>query len=73
MVYESKTEQPKLGEEYKGLTPEELSNIEPKFRNPSELPPEALTDPDYAIKQLEKLNGNKFELKIRCSKCHHCR
>jgi len=71
MSYESKKEQPKLGEEYKGLTQEELSNVKPKFRNPSELPPEALTNPDYAIKQLEKLNGSKLE--TLCSKCHHCR
>jgi len=45
--------------------------IEPKFRDPSELSPEQLTDPDYALKQLEKLNGGK--LSITCSKCHHCR
>jgi len=45
--------------------------IEPKFRNPSELSQEQLTDPDYTIKQLEKLNGGKFS--IICSKCHHCR
>ena len=44
---------------------------EPKFRNPRELSPEQLTDPDYALKQLEKLNGGK--LSITCSKCHHCR
>lgn len=45
--------------------------IEPKFRDSSELSPEQLTDPDYALKQLEKLNGGK--LSITCSKCHHCR
>ncbi len=72
MAYESK-KQPEPGKEYNGLTQEELSNIEPKFRNPDELPPEALTDPDYAIKQLEKFNGNRLELEVRCSKCHHCR
>jgi len=44
---------------------------EPKFRNPKELSPEQLTDPGYALKQLEKLNGGK--LSITCSKCHHCR
>jgi len=71
MVYESKKRQPEPGKEYEGLTQKELSNIKPKFRNPDELPPEALTDPDYAIKQLEKLNGSKLE--VRCSKCHHCR
>ena len=71
MDYKSKEERRKPGEEYQGLTQEELSNIEPKFRSPSELPPEALTDPDFRIKQLEKLNGGKLE--ITCSKCHHCR
>lgn len=71
MDYKSKKEQSEPGKEYEGLTQEELSNIEPKFRNPSELPPEALTDPDFHIKQLEKLNGSKLE--ITCSKCHHCR
>jgi len=45
--------------------------IEPKFRDPSQLSPEQLTDPDYALKQLEKLNRGK--LSITCSKCHHCR
>ena len=44
---------------------------EPKFRNPEELSPEQLTDPDYALKQLEKLNRGKFS--ITCSRCHHCR
>jgi len=43
----------------------------PKFRDPSELSPEQLTDPDYRLKQLEKLNRGK--LSITCSKCHHCR
>ena len=71
MDYESKKEQYEPGKEYKGLTQKELLRIEPKFRNPSELPPEALTDPDFHIKQLEKLNGSKLE--ITCSKCHHCR
>jgi hypothetical protein len=45
--------------------------IEPKFRKHSELSTEQLTDPDYALKQLEKLNGSK--LSITCSKCHHCK
>ena len=71
MDYKSKKEQSELGKKYKGLTQKELASIEPKFVNPSELPPEALTNPDYAIKQLEKLNGSKLE--ITCSKCHHCR
>lgn len=45
--------------------------LEPKFRDSNELSLEQLTDPDYALKQLEKLNGGK--LSITCSKCHHCR
>ena len=45
--------------------------IEPKFREPEELSAEQLRDPDYALKQLEKLNGGK--LSITCSRCHHCR
>jgi len=48
-----------------------LERTEPKFRNSKELSPEQLTDPDYALKQLEKLNGGR--LSITCSKCHHCR
>ena len=52
--------------------PKEKSVIEkPKFRDPSELSHEQLTDPDYALKQLTKLSGGKFP--ITCSKCHHCR
>lgn len=45
--------------------------ISPKFRNPSELTFEQLTDPDYALKQLEE--SNQYKLAITCSKCHHCR
>ena len=48
-----------------------LEVIKPKFRDRNQLSPEQLTDPDYALKQLEKLNGGK--LSITCSKCHHCR
>ena len=32
---------------------------------------EQLTDPDFRLKQLEKLSKGKFQ--ITCSKCHHCR
>jgi len=46
-------------------------DIEPKFRDPETMTEEELTDPDYALKQLGKLNGGK--LSITCSKCHHCR
>ena len=45
--------------------------IKPRFRNSKQLSLKQLTDPDYALKQLEKLNGGK--LSITCSKCHHCR
>ena len=43
----------------------------PKFRDPATMTHEQLTDPDYALKQLAKLSGGKFD--ITCSKCHHCR
>jgi len=43
----------------------------PKFRNSSELTTEQLNDPDFRLKQLEKLNKGKAT--ITCSKCHHCR
>jgi len=33
---------------------------------------EQLTDPDYAIKQIDAINVNNFEITV-CSKCHHCR
>ena len=45
--------------------------LKPVFRNPSELSSEQLTNPDFALKQLEKLS--KSNLSITCSKCHHCR
>ena len=44
---------------------------EPRFINPAELTEAQLTDPDYRLKQLAKLNGGKLD--ITCSKCHHCR
>lgn len=50
---------------------EKGTKTEPKFRDPSTLSIEQLTDPDYSLKQLEKLNKGK--LNITCSKCHHCR
>jgi len=54
------------------LTKSNVSRIvEPKFRDPDELSLEQLTDPDYALKQLEKTNRGRFT--ITCSKCHHCR
>lgn len=48
-----------------------LGLTEPKFRDPSELSSEQLSDVHYAMKQLQKLNGD--ELSIACSMCHHCR
>ena len=57
-----------IAEETKKYTAE---TIEPKFRKENELSLEQRTDPDYALRQLEKLNGGKLE--ITCSKCHHCR
>lgn len=66
----------KGGVKMKGVTVKKarediLEVIEPKFRDPNTLSTEQLTDPDYALKQLEKLN--KGRLSITCSKCHHCR
>jgi len=45
--------------------------IGPKFVNPNDLPPEALSDPDYRLKKLQQEYGGEY--KISCSKCHHCR
>ena len=42
----------------------------PKFRDPKTMTVEELTDPDYALKQLMRMNGAH---PITCSKCHHCR
>jgi len=50
---------------------EENESVVTKFIDPYELTVEQLTDPDYAIKEIEKLNGGN--LSITCSKCHHCR
>lgn len=55
-----------------GNTMEKVKDLRrPKFRKASELTNEELTDPDFRLKQLEKLNKGK--LSITCSKCHHCR
>lgn len=40
------------------------------FRPESEIT-EEMRNPDYALKQLAKLNNGKYL--ITCSKCHHCR
>jgi len=44
----------------------------PRFVQKSELSKEQLTDPDYALKAIMKLNGS-FDMANPCSKCHHCR
>lgn len=33
---------------------------------------EQLSDPDYAIRQIDLINKHNFEITV-CSKCHHCR
>ena len=43
----------------------------PKFRDPTTMTEEELTDPDYALKRLVEQSGGKIT--ITCSKCHHCR
>jgi hypothetical protein len=43
----------------------------PIFRDRAMLSYEQLHDPDYALKELEKLNNGNYS--ITCSKCHHCR
>jgi len=48
-----------------------IEKTKPKFRDPKDLTLEQMTDPDYALKQLERMNGDNFS--ITCSKCHHCR
>lgn len=45
----------------------------PLFRDRSLLSEEELTDPDYGLKQLEKINNGRYNIGIGCSKCHHCR
>ena len=53
------------------ITPPLASYGPPKFREPRTLTFEQMSDPDYALKELKRLNGGK--LAITCSKCHHCR
>ena len=49
-----------------------LSKV-PVFRDRSKLTEEQLTDPDYALKELEKkVNKGRYKV-IGCSRCHHCR
>jgi len=46
--------------------------LEYSFIPVEDLSSEQLSDPDYAIKQIDKINVNNFEITV-CSKCHHCR
>lgn len=58
-----------MGDEY------ETRRFKPKFRDPNTLSVEQLTDPDYGLKQIQKLS-NKLGSPIAadsCSRCHHCR
>ena len=55
----------------KGLKEGVKERTKLQFRDPKELSQEQLTDPDYRLKQLEKINEGK--LSITCSRCHHCR
>ena len=48
-----------------------LAMVEPAFRTESDLSLEQRTDPDYRLKELQRLSGQ--ELPLTCSKCHHCR
>ncbi len=50
---------------------ESISYSFPKFIDKKMLQKEQISDPDYRLKFLEKLYGNKYP--ISCSKCHHCR
>jgi hypothetical protein len=53
------------------LSKEGLTLVEPTFRKESELSLDQRTDPDYRLKELQRLSGK--ELSLICSKCHHCR
>lgn len=46
---------------------------EPKFRDPSTLTAEQLTDPDYSLKKIAREAGILESRVLICSKCHHCR
>jgi len=53
------------------VIPKNYLNIKPKFIDPKLLSAEALTDPDYRLKELQNFYQNIYS--ISCSKCHHCR
>jgi hypothetical protein len=48
-----------------------INHYIPTFIDKNKLQKEQINDPDYRLKILEKLYGNKYP--ISCSKCHHCR
>lgn len=43
-----------------------------EFISEQNLTSDQLSDPDYALKQIELLNNDDFLVTV-CSKCHHCR
>jgi len=51
----------------------EEKKVQPKFRDPSELTDEQLTDPDYSKKKIARDFGISEQVMLMCSKCHHCR
>lgn len=53
-----------------GLPDVSISPV-PMFRDPATLSFAERTDPDHALKELEKINNGKYS--VTCSKCHHCR
>ena len=59
------------------LTPsgEDLTSLitTPKFRDPSTMTHEQLTDPDYSMKLIARRAGLDPNKILACSKCHHCR
>ena len=53
-----------------GLVDVSKSSV-PIFRDRSLLSEEQLNDPDFALKELEKIERGRYS--VTCSKCHHCR
>lgn len=45
--------------------------LKPQFVPKESLSKEQLEDPDYRLKALKEIYGDKYQ--ISCSKCHHCR
>jgi hypothetical protein len=48
-----------------------IKNEIPGFYEVKNLSTEQLIDPDFRLKSLKKLYGNKYP--VSCSRCHHCR